>query len=165
MVTLLARFHNSQVQIVHVVKTPEMARHLPVVQEDIDLSNRVVTRNREEALLYLEQIKSVSPLVAIDIKTQLIVSDNAPLAIHKIVDQQKIDLVTLNAHGYSGNNQWPYGSMVNNYILYGKVPLLIVQDHPVKGETSQVQITVREHTMHLPIQADPSGTAGRPLQG
>jgi len=165
MVSLLARFHNSQVQIVHVVKTPEMARHLPIAQEDIDLSNRVVTRNREEALQYLEQIQSVSPLAAIDVKTQLIVSDNAPLAIHEIVDQQKIDLVALNAHGYSGNNQWPYGSMVNNFILYGKVPLLIVQDHPIKEETSQVQITVREQTMHLPMQADLSGIAARPVQG
>jgi len=165
MVTLLARFHNSQIQIVHVVKPPEMARHLPVAQEDIDLSNRVVARNREEALKYLEQIQSVSPLAAIDVKTHLIVSDNAPLAIHEIVDQQKIDLVALNAHGYSGNNQWPYGSMVNNFILYGKVPLLIVQDHPIKEETSQVQITVREHTLHYPMQADLSGTAGRPVQG
>ena len=164
MVTLLARFHNSQIQIVHVVKPPEMARHLPVAQEDIDLSNRVVARNREEALKYLEQIQSVSPLAAIDVKTHLIVSDNAPLAIHEIVDQQKIDLVALNAHGYSGNNQWPYGSMVNNFILYGKVPLLIVQDHPIKEETSQVQITVREPTLHLPVQAALTSTAGWPAQ-
>ena len=39
-VASLARFHKSQVQIVHVVKAPEMARHSPPVQEDIDLSNR-----------------------------------------------------------------------------------------------------------------------------
>jgi nucleotide-binding universal stress UspA family protein len=164
MVTLLARFHNSQVQIVHVVKPPEMARHLPVAQEDIDLSNRVVARNREEALKYLEQVQSVSPLAAIDVKTHLITSDNAPLAIHEIVDQEKIDLVALNAHGYSGSDQWPYGSMVNNFILYGKVPLLIVQDHPIKEETSQVQITVKEHTLHYPVQMDHSGTAGRLVQ-
>jgi hypothetical protein len=55
--------------------------------------------------------------------------------------------------------------MVNNFILYGKVPLLIVQDHPIKEETSQVQITVREQTMHLPMQADLSGIAARPVQG
>ena len=165
MVTLLARFHKSQVQIVHVVKTPEMARHLPPAQEDIDLSDRVVARNREEALRYLVQVQKGSPLAAIDVKTHLIISDNAPLAIHQIVDQEKIDMVALNAHGYSGNAQWPYGSMVTNFILYGKVPLLIVQDHPNKKETSQVQITAREHTMHLPVQAALASTAGRPVQG
>jgi nucleotide-binding universal stress UspA family protein len=148
MVILLARFHKSQIQIVHVVKTPEMARHMPPAQEDIDLSNRIVARNREEAIYYLDQIQSVSPLADIDVQTHLIISDNATVALHELINREKIDLVVLNAHGYSGISQWPYGSMVNNFILYGKVPLLIVQDLPVKKETSQVDIRVREHSMH-----------------
>ncbi len=163
MVILLARFHNSQVQIVHVVKTPEMARHLPLTVEDIDLSGRLIARNREQALQYLEQVQTVSPLAGTAVKTHLVISENAPLAIHEIVDQEKIDMVALNAHGYSGNDQWPYGSMVNNFILYGKVPLLIVQDHPAKEETSQVNITVRENSMHIPVQAALAGSFGRPV--
>jgi hypothetical protein len=55
--------------------------------------------------------------------------------------------------------------MVNNFILYGKVPLLIVQDHPVIEKTSQVHITVKDHTLHLPVQAAVTSTAGRPAQG
>ena len=148
MVTHLARFHKSQIQIVHVVKTPEMARHMPPVQEDIDLSNRIVARNREEALHYLDQVQLRSPLAGIDVKAQLIISNNATVALHELVDREQIDMVALSAHGYSGNNQWPYGSMVNNFILYGKVPLLIVQDLPVKEETSQVDIRVKEHSEH-----------------
>jgi hypothetical protein len=64
-----------------------------------------------------------------------------------VVDREQIDLVALSAHGYSGNSQWPYGSMVNNFILYGKVPLLINQDLPIKEE-SHVEMTVREHSEH-----------------
>jgi nucleotide-binding universal stress UspA family protein len=154
-VALLARFHKSQIQIIHVVKTPEMARPLPPAQADIDLSNRVVARNREEGRQYLERIQSASPLAAINIQTRLIVSDNTTLTIHEIVDREKINLLVLNAHGYSGNNQWPYGSLVNNFILYGKVPLLIVQDRPVKEETRQVHITVKERSLHSPVQAAP----------
>ena len=150
MVTQMARFHRSHIQIVHVVKTPELARHLPDAQADIELSNRVVARNREEARQYLEQVQSISLLSAIDVQTRLIVSDNTTLAIHEMIDREKIDLLVLNAHGYSGNNQWPYGSMVSHFFLYGKVPLLIVQDRPLKEETRQVHITVREHTMHEP---------------
>jgi nucleotide-binding universal stress UspA family protein len=161
MVALLARFHRSQIQIIHVVKTPEMARPLPPAQADIDLANRVVARNREEAIKYLQQVQKVSPLAAIDVQTRLVVSDNAALAIHEIVDRERIDLLALNAHGYSENNQWPYGSMVNNFILYGKVPLLIVQDQPVKEETRQAHITVKEQSMHLPVPAAP----GQPTLG
>ncbi len=151
MVTLLARFCKSQIQIVHVVKTPEIARHLPPVQEDIDLSNRIVVRNQEEALHYLDQVQLSSPLAGIDVKAHLISGNNPTLSIHELVDREQIDMVVLSAHGYSGNNQWPYGSMVNNFILYGKVPLLIVQDLPVKSvkeETSQVDMRVREHILH-----------------
>jgi nucleotide-binding universal stress UspA family protein len=153
MVILLARFHKSQIQIVHVVKKPEIARHLPPMQEDIDLSNRIVERNREEAIHYLNQFQSDSHLAGIDVQTHLIISDNATCALHELVNREKIDLVVLNAHGHSGNCQWPYGSLVNNFILYGNVPLLIVQDLPVKEETNteeknQVDIRMREHSMH-----------------
>ncbi len=148
MVAPLARFHKSQIQIVHVVKTPEMARHMPPAQEDIDLSNRIVARNREEALHYLDQVKLRSPLAGIDVQAHLIVSDNATVALHELVDREQIDMVALSAHGYSGNHQWPYGSMVNNFILYGKAPLLIVQDLPVREEVSQAHIAVREHSEH-----------------
>jgi nucleotide-binding universal stress UspA family protein len=147
-VTLLARFHKSQIQIVHVVQAPEMPRHLPPMQEDIDLSNRIVKRNQEEARLYLDQVRSHLSLADIDVKTHLIVSNNISHALHEWVDREQIDMVVLSAHGYSGNNQWPYGSMVNSFILYGKAPLLIVQDLPVKPlpeEISRAGMGVREH--------------------
>jgi hypothetical protein len=54
----------------------------------------------------------------------------------------------LSAHGYSGNHQWPYGSIVNNFILYGKESLLIVQDLPIKEERSQVDMATREQVRH-----------------
>lgn len=150
-VTLLARFHKSQIQIVHVVQAPEMPRHLPPMQEDIDLSDRIVKRNQEEARLYLEQVQSHLSLAGIDVKTHLVVSDDVAHALHEWVDREQIDMVVLSAHGYSGNSQWPYGSMVDNFILYGKAPLLIVQDLPVKPvpeEISQAGIRVREHIQY-----------------
>jgi len=133
-VTQLAQFHKSQVHLVHVVKTPEMARQMPLAPEDIDLANRVVERNREEAEHYLEHLKSRSYLKDIDVRTHLITSENATVALHQIEEQEQIDIVTFNAHGYSGYYQWPYGSMVNHFILYGRAPLLIVQDLPFRQE-------------------------------
>lgn len=140
-ITQLARFHKSQVHLVQAVQTPEMARQMPAVREDIDLANRVVARNREEAERYLEQLKSRSYLEDVAVQTHLLNSENAGVALHQLVEQEYIDLVALSAHGFSGNRQWPYGSIVNNFIIYGKTPLLIVQDLPSRQEpmTSQVQ--------------------------
>lgn len=132
--TQLARFHKSQIHLVQVVQTPEMARQMPASPEDIDLSNRVVMRNREEGGRYLEQMKSRSYLEGMVIQTHLVTSDNAAVSLHQLEQQEHIDLVAFSAHGYSGNQQWLYGSMVNNFIMYGKVPLLIVQDLPAKQE-------------------------------
>ncbi|MBK8781713.1 MAG: universal stress protein [Anaerolineales bacterium] len=145
-ITQLAHCHKSQVHLVHVVKTPEMARQMPPAPEDVDLTNRVIERNREEAVNYLEQLKSRSYLEGIDVHTHLITSEHAAVALHQFEEQTQIDLVALNAHGFSGNHQWPYGSMVNNFILYGKVPLLIVQDLPYKQEPTPPELPLINRT-------------------
>jgi nucleotide-binding universal stress UspA family protein len=146
LIALLARFHKSRTHILHVVKTLEVARRMPPTKEVVDLSNRIVELNRQEGIKYLEQVKSRSHLDGIEVQTHLITSDNAAVALHGLVEQEHIDMVALNAHGYSGNNQWPYGSMVINLILYGKVPLLIVQDLPAKKEPIRVDAATRDHT-------------------
>ena len=133
-VTQLAQFHKSQIHLVQVIQTPEMARQMPPSPEDVDLSNRIVKRNQEEGQRYLEQVKARSYLEGITVKTHLITSDNASVALHQLAEEEDVDLIALSAHGYSGNHQWPYGSMVNNFIMYGKVSLLIVQDLPAKQE-------------------------------
>lgn len=140
----LAHVHKPTIHLVHVVQTPEMARQMPPAHEDIDLSNRVVARNREEAGHYLEQVKSRSYLQGIDVQTHLVTSDHTAAALHQMVEQQQIDMVTLSAHGYSGKHQWPYGSVVSNFILYGKVSLLIVQDMPAKQEPKPFELSSRE---------------------
>jgi nucleotide-binding universal stress UspA family protein len=142
----LTHFHKSQIHLVHVVRTPEMARQMPPVREDIELSQRFVERNREEAGNYLEKVKSRSYLDGIAVKTHLICNDNAAIALHQLVEQEFISIVAMSAHGYSGNHQWPYGSMVNNYIFYGKVALLIVQDLPAKQEPASPDLTSSERT-------------------
>jgi nucleotide-binding universal stress UspA family protein len=147
-VTHLAHYHQSRISIVHVVKTPEMARQMPLAREDVELSEQVIARNREEAIRYLDQVSHHSPLEGIEVITHLLTSDNAAAALHLLAEKENIDMVALSAHGYSGNIQWPYGSMVNNFILYSKVPVLIVQDLPAKEEPGTVDTVTRERTEH-----------------
>ena len=140
----LAQLHKPIIHLVNVVQTPEMARQMPLAQEDIDLANRVVARNREEAGHYLEQVKSRSYLQGIDVETHLMTSDHTAESLHQVVEQERIDMVTLSAHGYSGKHQWPYGGVASNFILYGKVSLLIVQDMPAKQELKPLELSSRE---------------------
>ena len=148
MITRLARLYGSEIHIVHVIKKPEMARHMPLTEEDVDLSNRIVSRNREEAAHYLEQLQLRLPLEGIDVQTHLLVSDNPAATLHQFVEQERIDLVALTAHGYSGYIEWPYGSMVNNFIAYSKVSLLIVQDLAAIEMPILTDVAVREFAGH-----------------
>lgn len=143
-ITQLANFHKSTIHLVRVIQPPEMARQMPPVREDVELSNLVVKRNQEEAERYLEQLKSRSYLEGLAIQTHLITSDSAAVALHQLEEQEHIDLVALSAHGHSGNHHWPYGSMVNNFILYGRMSLLIVQDLPVEQETASPDLLSSE---------------------
>lgn len=144
-ITQLARGNQSQIHLVQVVQPPEIARHMPLTKDDLLLSDRVVARNRAEASRYLEQVRDRSSLDGIAVQTHMLISDNAATELHRIVEQEQIDLVMLSAHGYSGRNQWPYGNITNNFILYGKTPLLIVQDYPARREALPLVVPDREY--------------------
>jgi nucleotide-binding universal stress UspA family protein len=123
----LARAHQAQILLAHIVRRPEMPRRTPLTREDLELADQVVERNRAEAVEYLEQCKSRLPG---EVQTRVLVSEHVFSTLHELVDQEKIDLVFLSAHGYSGQTRWLYGSLVISFIVYGATPLLIVQDVP-----------------------------------
>ena len=127
-VTTLARLPETSILLAHVVRRPEMPRQMPASSEDIELAGQLVERNRAEAVRYLDQLRSRLPAEA---ETRVIVSDHVASTLHELVDEEKIDLVLLTAHGYSSLTRWPFGSVVSSFITYGTTPLLIVQDLPL----------------------------------
>jgi nucleotide-binding universal stress UspA family protein len=144
--TTLARIHESQLLLAHVVARPEVPRRAPPTQEDIELANQITERNRLEAAEYLQQLQS---RLSLDVQTCLLVSDNAAATLHELVEQENVDLVMLSAHGYSGGTKWPYGSVAVSFIAYGTTPLLIVQDLSQEElERMQAEMAVREYQEH-----------------
>lgn len=127
MASTLARSHEAQMLLAHVVRRPEMPRRTRPTDEDVQLANRLVERNQAEAIQYLDQVCSQ---LSGDIQARVLVADHVIVALHELIDQEKVDLVLMSAHGYSGLAQWPYGNVVRSYITYGTTPLLIVQDLP-----------------------------------
>ncbi len=142
-VETLARAHQAQILLAHVVRRPEMPRRTPPTDEDVELADRIVERNRAEAIQYLDQLRS---RLSGDIQARVLVSDHVGATLHDLVDQEKIDLVLLTAHGYSALTRWPYGSVVSSFITYGTTPLLIVQDLPQdKIEPSGAEVAARRN--------------------
>jgi nucleotide-binding universal stress UspA family protein len=125
--TTLAHSHNAELILAHVVNMPEMPRWTQLTQEDAELVNRLVERNREEMGKHFE---TVLPRLPVEARTLVETSDDAALRIHELVREQKADLVVLSAHGYSGKSRWTFGSIAHTFIAYGTTPLLLVQDFP-----------------------------------
>jgi nucleotide-binding universal stress UspA family protein len=121
----LARAYEAQILVAHVVRRPEMPRRMPLSNEDSELADQLVERNRAEAVSYLENVSSRLPT---DVETRLLVSDRVSSTLHELVDNEGVDLVLLSAHGYSAETRWPYGSVVISMVAYGTTPLLIMQD-------------------------------------
>lgn len=134
----LSQAPDSELLLLHVVARPEMPRRTPLTAEDRELAERLVERNYDEMSKYLTQLKSRLPgNVQIDIRT----SDNVIATLHNIVEEEAVDLVLLSAHGYTGENKHPYGSVVTSFIAYGTKPLLIVQDlQPDAIEQSKAEV-------------------------
>lgn len=123
----LAQYHQAELLLVHVVARPEILHRHPLPPEDSGLIEQITQRNLSAATEYLEQLQLRLPP---EIQIRLLVSNNVIASLHELVEQGKVDLVILSAHGHSGDNQRAYGNVVTNFITYGAAPLLIIQDLP-----------------------------------
>jgi nucleotide-binding universal stress UspA family protein len=118
--------HNSTVFLTHIVEEPKLPRQTPLSDEDKKLVSRLSQINIDESEKYFKNLITQFENQQVEM---IIESSRKPtIALHNIVDREKINLVLLSAHGYSGENRWPYGKIALNFIVYGTTPLLILQD-------------------------------------
>jgi nucleotide-binding universal stress UspA family protein len=121
----LARAHDAQIVLVHLVQQPALPRRTPPSREDVELADQLVARNQAEATQYLDQLRS---RITGEVETRVLVSDHLAATLHALAEQEKTDLVLLSAHGVSSQTPGLYGDVVSNLIEYGTVPLIIMQD-------------------------------------
>jgi nucleotide-binding universal stress UspA family protein len=121
----LARAHDAQIVLAHLVQQPALPRRTPPSREDVELADQLVARNQAEATQYLDQLRS---RITGEVETRVLVSDHLAATLHALVEQEKTDLTLLSAHGISSQTPGLYGDVVSNLIEYGTVPLIIMQD-------------------------------------
>jgi len=118
--------HESKIFLTHIVEEPKLPKQTPLSDDDRNMVSRLSEINTDESEKYLNSLADQFKDQDVEM---IIESSNKPtIALHNIVDREKINLVLLSAHGYSGENRWPYGNIALNFIVYGTTPLLIIQD-------------------------------------
>jgi nucleotide-binding universal stress UspA family protein len=127
-VTTLARAHNAELVLAHVVCAPEMPRRMGPTREDVELAQDVVARNRHEATRYLREIQNRLASDSSPIQMRLCVGPHPGQALRELAEREAIDLVILAAHGGTGDVHQRYGGLATEFLQEGWGPLLILQD-------------------------------------
>jgi nucleotide-binding universal stress UspA family protein len=125
--TKLAKAHGAELLLVHAVAQPPMVQQQAMTAEDSELIERFISRNTAEAARYLERLQA---RLAPQAEIKVLVGPSQADTLLDFAANTNVDLVILSAHGQSGENTRPYGSVVTSFISYGASPLLVIQDLP-----------------------------------
>ncbi|RIK42759.1 MAG: hypothetical protein DCC55_07860 [Chloroflexi bacterium] len=149
--TTLARLYDSRLLLVHVLSQPEMPRHGPLSTEHQALASQLTAHNHEAMTKHFARLVSQLPEAT---EYRLLEHEDVAASLHEVAEAAGIDLVVLSAHGYSGGNQWPYGSITTNLIAYGQAPLLLIQDLPADWTPMAAAGAAREGSRPLEMVRD-----------
>jgi nucleotide-binding universal stress UspA family protein len=134
----------SKLILTAVIRPPELPIPGPLPVEIKKISEKLFEVTRQSVQKYLNEMKERLP---VDCEVCVVENPSVTGGIQELIEKEDIDLVILSAHGYSGQVNWPYGSVARNYIDYGVRSVLVIQDVP----RSQVRQTEAE------IAAEKSG--------
>jgi nucleotide-binding universal stress UspA family protein len=126
--TELARRHDAELVLAHVVPEPEMPRRMGPSQEDLELAQRLVDCNRRAAQRYLRDLQSRLARVSDRVEVRLCVAPRRAQMLHDLAQREGIDLVILSAHGSTGDAHQRYGTVAAEFLQAGYGPVIILQD-------------------------------------
>lgn len=121
----IARHSRSTLQLLHVINPPNDLRMF--VPELIALSpDDTIEPDFRDATAYLEHLVETSELI--DIKQSCRVVSGIPASrILDVVQEQQVDLIVMQSHGYTGAKRWMMGSVAQKVARHSPIPVLIVR--------------------------------------
>lgn len=142
----LVRSHQARLMLAHAIKKPKVFDPSSLLEKEAKMVERIEAHNRIEADTYL---KNLVARLDCEAEPWLLEGGDTASALRDLVDQEDVDLLILNAHGYTKGVYWPYSSLALTLIAYGAKPLLIVQDlSPEELERTQAEIAAKESKGH-----------------
>lgn len=120
-----------------VIRPPELPFPEPYTEEVQQLVTRLMQYSHQAVHDYLHKMVDQ---ISIPCSIKVVENSSVSSAIQQIAEEENIDLILMAAHGYTGQNIHPYGSVTRDIMELGSKPILVIQDVPL----SQVQPTDSE---------------------
>lgn len=146
--TALARAHDAEMILAHVVPEPEMPRRLPPSAEDLAVASQVTARNRLEGERYLGDLRDRLVDRKVRVGTRIVVASRRARAIRAMADEADVDLVLVSAHGQTGDPHERYGSVAARLLGESSRPLILLQDLGFGREQTPAEEAVRSRPGH-----------------
>lgn len=124
----LARSHEAELVLAHVVQEPEMPRRMGPSREDLELAQKLVEHNRREAAGYLREIQNRLSAESGRVQVRLRVAANRAQTLQELAEREAVDLIILAAHGSTGDIHQRYGGVAGQFLQAGHGPVIILQD-------------------------------------
>ncbi|MFO7547215.1 MAG: universal stress protein [Trueperaceae bacterium] len=124
----LARAHDGKLEVCQVVGAPELPRRVPLTAEEERLVERLVAANRREAEVYVAEVTKRLTDQGVAAEGKVEGNGNPSAVLRAQFERTEPDLVILSAHGYSGDANLPFGSIVLNLLAFATTSLLVIQD-------------------------------------
>lgn len=124
----VARANDAELLLLQVIPRPELLRDESGAGESA--AEEIVERNRREAERQLAALERQLAAPDLPVRTRVRVAPNVPRAIDEVAVEESASLVVCAAHGRSGHEAWPYGTVAGALLDHGHAPILVFQDLP-----------------------------------
>ena len=124
----VARAHDSELLLLHVVPRPEHSCPCPLDEADRDLDQRLVDRNTHAAEIYLKGVGKHVAGDGVRVRTLVTVDGDVRTEILRRITEDHIDLVVFSGHGSGGRAELPFGSVASFLLEHATAPLLVVRE-------------------------------------
>jgi nucleotide-binding universal stress UspA family protein len=144
----LARAHEAELILAHVVPEPEIPRRLPPSAEDLAVASQLTERNRREGERYLGTLRDWLVGQKLRVAVRLVVSSRRAHAIRAMADEADVDLVIVSAHGRTGDARERYGGVAARLFEETSRPLIVLQDLGPEREPTPAEEAARSRPGH-----------------
>jgi len=125
----IARKHDAELILVHMVPEPEIVETGPVDKEARDLMEQMLRYNEQKARAYLDRLQARLHSDSLAIRT-LVESDGDPRErLLTLSSRLDADLIVMSAHGRTGMVGMPCGNIARHIATHARIPLLMVRQH------------------------------------
>ncbi|WP_163266917.1 universal stress protein [Chelativorans alearense] len=122
----LARATGAELLLAHVIPTPELTETGPLEANDHKLRQQVGERNEQVARGYVERIRRRLACSGLAVRSLVVRDGDVRSDLARLVEDERIDLTVMSAHGRSSRPDVACGSVAGYMITHARTPLLVV---------------------------------------